>query len=38
MSYKDLLDYCGEFNTDNWFEFMRLWLCYGEAPQRWHIY
>ena len=38
MNYKDLLDYCREFNTDNWFEFMRLWLCHGEAPQRWHIY
>ena len=35
---KDLLDYCREFNTENWFDFMRLWLLYGDAAQRWHLY
>ena len=38
MSYKNLLDYCREFNTDNWFEFIRLWLCHEQASQRWHVY
>ena len=38
MNYKDLLNYCREFNTESWFEFMRLRLCHGEAAQRWHVY
>ena len=39
ITHRNLLDYCRQFNTESWFDFMRLWLTTIESPhQRWIIY
>ena len=39
ITHRNLLDYCRQFNTESWFDFMRLWLTTIESShQRWNMY